>query len=162
MKADENLFLMKTQQKLYRYALSLTKDATVAKDLFQETALKIWEQKDKWSTWDNFEAYSMRMIRNAFINHINKKDRHHVVGLEEYIEHHTRNEIEREHDLYAAKYQFDTLLSGLPEIQKAVLYLREIEEYEYKEIGVVLNLSESQVKVYIHRGRNYIRSKLNR
>jgi len=162
MKADENLFMMKTQQKLYRYALSLTRDSTAAKDIFQETALKIWELKEEWGTWNNFEAYSMRMIRNVFLNHASRKKRYSVVGIEEYVENYSKNEIEVEHDLSSVRYQFKTLLSGLPNIQREVLYLREIEEYEYREIGVLLNLTESQVKVYIHRGRNYIKAKLNR
>ena len=162
MKADENLFMVKTQQKLYRYALSLTRDSTVAKDIFQETALKIWELKEEWGTWNNFEAYSMRMIRNVFLNHASRKKRYSVVGIEEYVENYSKNEIEVEHDLSSVRYQFNTLLSGLPNIQREVLYLREIEEYEYREIGILLNLTESQVKVYIHRGRNYIKAKLNR
>lgn len=162
MEADENIFLTKTQQKLYRYALSLTRDSTLAKDIFQDTALKIWELKEEWSTWKNFEAYCMRMIRNAFLNQANKEKRYRVVGIEEYVEQYSKNEIEIEHDLSSIKYKFNTLLIGLPELQREVLYLREIEEYEYKEIGEILSLNESQVKVYIHRGRNYIKSKINR
>lgn len=162
MKADENIFFIKTQQKLYRYALSLTRDSTLAKDIFQDTALKIWELKEEWSTWKNFEAYSMRMIRNAFLNQANKEKRYRVVGIEEYVERYRKNEIEIEHDLSSIKHRFNTLLMGLPEVQREVLYLREIEEYEYKEIAEILNLNETQVKVYIHRGRNYIKSKISR
>jgi RNA polymerase sigma-70 factor (ECF subfamily) len=44
-------------------------------------------------------------------------------------------------------------LDKLPEIQKSVIMLRDYEGYDYKEIGEITNLSESQVKVYIYRGR---------
>ena len=44
-------------------------------------------------------------------------------------------------------------MERLPEIQKVVILLRDYEGYSYSEIGEITNLSESQVKVYIYRGR---------
>jgi len=44
-------------------------------------------------------------------------------------------------------------LDKLPSIQKSVILLRDYEGYDYKEIGEITGLSESQVKVYIYRGR---------
>jgi RNA polymerase sigma-70 factor (ECF subfamily) len=47
----------------------------------------------------------------------------------------------------------DEALETLPEIQKAVILLRDYEGYSYKEIGDIVELNESQVKVYIYRAR---------
>ena len=51
----------------------------------------------------------------------------------------------------------DKALEQLPEIQKAVVTLRDYEGYDYNEIGEILNLSESQVKVYIFRARKFLK-----
>ena len=47
----------------------------------------------------------------------------------------------------------DEAIETLPEIQKSVILLRDYEGYSYKEIGDIVELTESQVKVYIFRGR---------
>ena len=53
-------------------------------------------------------------------------------------------------------------LATLPQVQASVILLRDYEGYSYEEIGNILNLNESQVKVYIFRGRtalkNYLKS----
>lgn len=62
------------------------------------------------------------------------------------------------------KYELQDLLevalNTLPTIQKSILLLRDSEGYDYKEIGDVLNLNESQVKVYLFRARKKVKNYL--
>ena len=51
-------------------------------------------------------------------------------------------------------------VSILPPIQKSIIILRDLEGYSYNEIGEILDLSESQVKVYLFRGRRKIKKQL--
>ena len=51
-------------------------------------------------------------------------------------------------------------LSTLPPVQKSIILLRDLEGYNYKEIGEILELSEAQVKVYLFRARNKIKKQL--
>ena len=59
------------------------------------------------------------------------------------------------HDKHYSDLQeiLHSAIEKLPEIQKVVILLRDYEGYSYSEIGKITNLSESQVKVYIYRGR---------
>ena len=58
------------------------------------------------------------------------------------------------HDSYTdLKEHLDAALDKLPEIQRAVVLLRDYEGYSYLEIGEIMDLNESQVKVYIYRAR---------
>lgn len=50
------------------------------------------------------------------------------------------------------------LMEKLPEIQRSILQLRDVEGYSYQEIAQVLQISDTQVKVYLHRARNFIRT----
>lgn len=68
MEFNFNNQLLKNQDKLFRFSLSLTRNQSDVEDISEETLIKIWEFKDKWETWQNFEAYTMRMIRNTFLN----------------------------------------------------------------------------------------------
>jgi RNA polymerase sigma-70 factor (ECF subfamily) len=58
------------------------------------------------------------------------------------------------------KEAIHTALAKLPEVQKNCILLRDYEGYDYKEIGEILKLSESQVKVYIYRGRQTLKNYL--
>ena len=51
-------------------------------------------------------------------------------------------------------------LQALPEVQRAILQLRDVEGYSYAEIGETLGLSDSQVQVYLFRARVTMRKQL--
>lgn len=153
--------LLKNQDKLFRFSLSLTRNQSDAEDVYQETLIKIWELKDEWDTWQNFEAYTMRMVRNTFLNFKKKNNNRAFVDIDDIVEIPQQNDIDQKNTLIDLRMKFDTLVRRLPEIQRNILHLREIEELEYKEIGEILDISESQVKVYLFRGRQYIKNKLN-
>lgn len=67
----------------------------------------------------------------------------------------------------AANTQFENqqliqlLISDLPELQKSILLLRDLEGYTYQEIGELLSLSEAQVKVYLFRARLKVKKRSN-
>lgn len=54
----------------------------------------------------------------------------------------------------------DLAMEKLTETQKSILLLRDLEGYNYKEIGDMLELNESQVKVYLFRARKKIKDQL--
>jgi RNA polymerase sigma-70 factor (ECF subfamily) len=55
------------------------------------------------------------------------------------------------------KRVLNNAINQLPDIQKAVITLRDFEGYSYEEIGKITELSESQVKVYIYRARVFLK-----
>ena len=56
----------------------------------------------------------------------------------------------------------DRELQNLPEMQRIVILLRDYESFSYAEIGVITDLSEAQVKVYIYRGRKALKKRLEK
>lgn len=67
-----NTRLLKLQDKLMYFALSLTSDAEEAKDLLQETSLKALTYKDKFVENTNFKAWLFTIMKNTFINNYRK------------------------------------------------------------------------------------------
>ncbi|MDN5285998.1 MAG: polymerase, sigma-24 subunit, subfamily [Mucilaginibacter sp.] len=159
MDAELYKIFLSSQAKLYRFAFSLVKNVNDAEDIHQETLMKIWQLREEWIKWINFEAYAMRIVRNACLNFNKKKRNHLYLVLDEVIEKPSQNDTETNIVLDDLKYRFNVLIGKLPEIQQNILYLREIEELEYKEIAEILDISESQVKVYLFRGRQFLKSK---
>lgn len=161
MDSEQYNQFLSSQRKLYRFALSLTKDVNDADDIYQESLMKLWQLKEEWANWQNFEAYAMRMVRNTFLNYYRKNNNRVYVALEQITEQPEPNDTDKEMVLTDLRMRFNALISKLPEVQRNILYLREIEEMEYKEIGEVLDITEAQVKVYLFRGRQYLKSKVH-
>jgi RNA polymerase sigma-70 factor (ECF subfamily) len=59
---------------------------------------------------------------------------------------------------FDVKKNINNVINTLPEIQQKIIMMRDEQGYSYKEIADQLNISETQVKVYLHRGRQQVKS----
>jgi RNA polymerase sigma factor (sigma-70 family) len=131
-----------------RFVDKLVCDSTIAKDITQEAYLKLWENKnnidfDKVRSWLFTTAYRLSM------DHLNKQKKiSKDVAFPEHWEEQTN------HDL---KQIVDYSLNLLSDIQRSILLLKDYEGYSYEEIGQILSLTDSQVKVYLFRARKKIK-----
>lgn len=133
---------------LYRFALKNVKDEDWAKDIVQECFAKTWEHVDSIS-FEKAKTYLFTAVYHISLDWI-KKEKKKVL----YEDHHP----EPSHTNQYSDVQ-EVLQKGLdqlPEIQKNVLLLRDYEGYDYQEIGKIMQLNESQVKVYIYRARKFL------
>ena len=129
---------------LYRFALKLSKDESSAQDLVQDAYEKIWIKKETIQA-EKVKSYLFRTVYNKFLD---GKKKNRVIHLDEYV---TDPAIHQEtSDL---KEILNQALAQLPEQQKSAILLRDYEGYSYEEIGEILELNASQVKVYIYRAR---------
>ena len=98
--------------------------------------------------------YVFTTARNTMLNQIKKDKRTESMNSDNFNEPYANN------DRFELKELIDKSLDQLPEIQKSIILLRDLEGYDYKEIGEILGLNESQVKVYLFRGRQKIKETL--
>jgi len=132
----------------------------LAQDLAQESFLQL--HRTAWETVPHGEArfWLYRVARNFAINEFRKSHtRYRLLDrVVEVMTPRTRNP-EQEYETQERKELVLTILSTLPEDQRVALLLREHEQLSYKEIGQVLNVSESKVKVDIFRARAALRER---
>ena len=132
---------------LYRFGIKLCKDESTAQDLVQDAYEKVWIKKDTIEA-DKVKSYLFRTLYNKFLD---GKKRNKVISINEY---HTEPEFHQESsDL---KEVLNKALATLPPVQKSAIVLRDYEGYSYDEIGEILELNASQVKVYIYRARKQL------
>ena len=148
------------QNKLYRYALSIVFDETLAQDIVQEVLLKLWDQRVKLLTIKNIEAWSIRMTRNLAYDKLKASSR----KMEEidavpmsFVANSFPAEATENADLVDA---IKEIMRDLPEKQKEIFRLRELMGYSNTEIEELLSLDHNQVKVNLFRARQKIKSKL--
>lgn len=134
--------------------------APLAQDLAQESFLQL--HRTAWGTLPVGEArfWLYRVARNLAINEFRKSHTRYRLfdRVVEAMRPATRNP-EQEYETRERKELVLEMLQTLPEDQRAALLLREQEQLSYREIGEVLNISESKVKVDIFRARAALRER---
>jgi RNA polymerase sigma-70 factor (ECF subfamily) len=152
------------KNRLYRLALRITLNPGEAEDAVQDTLIKVWEHREEWEFIESIEAYALAICRNISLDMAGRAG-HGNVQLSA-INLRTGSQLsnlssqllpdesqERQERLSLIR----KLMDALPEVQRSIMELRDIEGKTYQEIGNILQLSESQVKVYLHRARTSIR-----
>lgn len=151
------------KNQLYRLALRITLNNQDAEDIVQETLIKIWNCRENWSKIESLEAYSLKICRNFALDLLRKK-KPDTLAIEAVENNGTAENIgtsvTSDQILHRDKVNMvRNLINSLPEKQKTVLQLRDFEGKTYKEIALILGISEEQVKVNIFRARQTIKSK---
>ncbi len=136
---------------LYRFVLKNLHDSEKARDIVQETFTKVW-QKVNDINFAKSKSYLFTTAYHTMIDFIRREER--LTPLENHHQN-QRTDYNRFSDL---REVLDEALKTLPEIQKAVVLLRDYEGYAYHEIGEITGLSEAQVKVYIFRARTSLKN----
>jgi len=160
LEAFENQ-IIPVKNKLFRFALRMLNDLEEAEDVVQEVMIKVWNGREKMHQIDNWEAWCMRLTKNLALDRLRVKQRKATDPIVEGFEvkqdgltpHENAEQIE-------SMVQVNKLIASLPEKQRQVIHLRDVEGYSYKEICEILELDMSQVKISLFRARNVVREKL--
>ena len=131
---------------VFRFVLKNIRDEETAKDVVQDAFTKMWV-KHKDVDAKKSKSYLFTAAYHTMIDYI-RKDRKQEVD-DGFLER-NRTDTNSYSDLSEV---LNDALETLPSIQKSVILLRDYEGYSYKEIGDIVELNESQVKVYIYRAR---------
>jgi RNA polymerase sigma factor (sigma-70 family) len=149
---DYNKVVKKISHRLFGYVFKLTKDEEDANDLVQDAFMKLWINREKVE-FKKAKSWLFTTAHNAFINFIKKSNRQERIGEGVDIPVESKNRFELQEII-------DLAMKSLPELQKSIILLRDLEGYNYKEIGDMLKLNESQVKVYLFRARKKIKDQI--
>lgn len=143
---DYNQLITNYADNVYRFILKNLRHEADAQDIVQSAFEKVWINKDNVEA-STSKSYLFTVAYNLMIDHIRKAKR--TVLQEEFPE-----ELRRTHSSVGqVKEVLQQALQRLSETQRSLVMLKDYEGYSYEEIGKITNLSESQVKVYLHRAR---------
>ena len=148
------------KDKLFRFALRMVGNSPEAEDIVQEVFIKLWSSREALAEVQNMEAWGIRITKNLAIDKLREKFRH-TAEISDALPL-----ADTEAGPYERTEQNDTLaqiqqfIDQLPEKQRLVMQLRDIEGMSYQEIAEALELPMPQVKAYLHRARQAVRSGL--
>ena len=149
------------KNKLYRFALGIVKDEELAQDVVQECLIKVWEKRSEVKLVKNLEAWCMQITRNKALDklrskHLKKTDLFEV-ELDTRKERDTPYVVAERGDLMK---RITVLIAELPNRQREVMQLRDIEGYSYKEIADMLEIDINLVKTNLFRARRKLKESL--
>jgi RNA polymerase sigma factor (sigma-70 family) len=128
------------------------RDEEKSRDIVQDSFMKMWEKVGEIN-YSKGKSYLFTTAYHTMIDFI-RKDKKQTT-----YDDITPYDTEGVNDNYSdVKEILDEAVKKLPETQRSVLLLRDYEGYSYKEIGDMVGLNESQVKVYIYRARVFLKN----
>ncbi len=149
------------RDKMFRLALRLMGNPEDARDMVQDAFLKIWNQQKQPHEVENMEAWCMRIVKNLCLDSLKagKVRKEAIKNIQ--ISHGSDSvtpyqQAEKEDNMNRIR----KLIDGLPEKYRMIIHLRDIEEFSYKEIMEILELSMDEVKINLFRARKMLKDKL--
>ncbi len=150
------------KDKIFRLAKRLLVSKEEAEDATQEVLLKLWSKKEQMEDYRNVEAFSMMtMTKNFCLDKLKSK---HAQNLKlvhsNYKDENTS--LQKQIELNDSIDWVAKIIEDLPEQQKLVIQLRDIEQYDFDEIAKMLEMNNTAVRVALSRARKTIREKLTK
>lgn len=138
---------------VYRVAFTITANEEDAKDVFQETFLRLVRNRDKIESEEHLKAWLIRVAGNCAKTTVTSLWNKNTQGLDEEVENRAAPDTGGESELLCE-------LKQLPQKYSLALYLFYYEEYSIKEIAEIMEKNENSIKTLLSRGRALLKERL--
>lgn len=151
--------ILPLKDKLYRVALRITLDSAEAEDVVQDTMIRVWNRQEEWKEIDSIEAYCLTITRNLALDRSQKLVNKSIELTQEVSDISDSDNPSERMEKKERTDLINRLINELPEKQRTIIQLRDIEGKQYKEIAEILSITEEQVKITLFRGRQKLKQK---
>lgn len=147
--------------KLYQVAFLLMGNVPDAEDMVQEAYLKLWKKRDELPDILNAEAYCVTLVKNLCYDSLRQtrldadSDRPEVMNVRADCD------MAREMEQKDVASRVRQLINRLPELQRRVMMMRDVNECSFEEIGQATGLTNVNIRVLLSRARKKIREQFN-
>ncbi|TVZ54931.1 RNA polymerase sigma-70 factor (ECF subfamily) [Lutibacter sp. Hel_I_33_5] len=147
------------KDKVFRLAKRLLVSTEEAEDATQELFFKLWNKKEKIGDYKNVEAFAMTMTKNYCFDRLKSKQASNLTLVHSnYKEKETS--LDKKLEYQDSVNQVHRLIENLPEQQKIIIQLRDVEEYDFDEIAKMVDMKPTAIRVALSRARKTIREEL--
>ena len=149
------------KDKVFRLSKRLLTSTEEAEDATQELLFKLWKNRDKIASYRNTEAFAMTMTKNYCYDRLKSKQASNLTLIHSnYKEKETS--LENKLEYIDSVDRVHLLIDDLPDQQKMIIQLRDIEQYDFEEICEMVNMKPTAVRVSLSRARKKIREQLTK
>jgi len=147
------------KDKVFRFAKRLLVSTEEAEDATKEVMVRLWHKKETLVNYNSVEALAMTMTKNFCLDQLKSK---RASNLQLVHSNYRDNQVGVDQQLEAKDSWnwVEKMINELPEQQRLIIQMRDIEEFEFTEIAAVLEMNETAVRVALSRARKTIREQL--
>lgn len=145
------------RNKVYNYSLRLLNNLTEAEDTVQEVFLKLWQMRERLGEYRNIEALSIQIAKNICLNKLDYQKRHQTDQIEELRLISVSENMEKQVEVADAVSLVKKIISSLPELQKLIIQMRDLEGYELEEIAEITGCRIEAVRMNLSRARKKVK-----
>ncbi|MFD2570799.1 RNA polymerase sigma factor [Spirosoma soli] len=150
--------ILPVQGRLFRLAQLFLRNREEAEDALQDVLLRLWTNRQQLETYHSVEALAVQMTKNLCLDRLKAHNKQKMAkdadlsGVQtEAVSPYLHTELADSAGLMRR------LIDELPDQQKLVLHLRDVEEYSFDEIEAVTGLSVNNIRVILSRARQRLR-----
>ena len=162
------VIMRRYNQRLFRVQRSYISDEEAIKDTLQLAYIRAYENLGSFRGESQFSTWIIRIAINEALKYLNSRKRYsnlHLVDGNKPMNEHTINNSNTPED-HAIQNDFKLLLEKvidkLPPKYRAVYLMREVEQMDTKETAECLDLTQSNVKVRLHRAKQMLQEEIER
>jgi RNA polymerase sigma-70 factor (ECF subfamily) len=149
--------LIPISPKLLRFASRMLMNQEDARDMVQDVFLKLWVMRDKLETYRSLEALAMTMTKNACVDQLRKRKTFFQHSDSIADRNDGSDDVEQ---ILTSKEVYNSILdmlNNLPEQQKAIIHLKDVEGYTTEEVMEILGINANTMRVNLSRARSKLR-----
>lgn len=150
---EATVFTLKDE--MYRFAKKFVRSSDEAQDIVQDLMIKFWQKRETLHEYQNLKSFALRCVKNECLNRLKHEDV--KLGFASFTLHRSEPSKAEPNNLKEHILKF---IDQLPEKQKLVVHLKDVEEYEVSEICEVLQMEANAVRVNLNRAREKLRFKI--
>lgn len=140
--------------KLYRMARSILKDENRSQDAYQDLMMRLWEKRKQLATIENPQAFLLTSMRNLCVDLLRKQQINGEFPANAEYNAPNPHQLAEQNDTVNA---ISRMIDLLPETQRTIIRMKDVEEMEITEIAQVMSISENAVTVNLSRARKKLR-----
>ncbi|MBC7642761.1 MAG: sigma-70 family RNA polymerase sigma factor, partial [Flavobacterium sp.] len=125
----------------------------------QEILVKLWSKNENFEKYNSIEAFAMTMTKNYCLDQLKSKRSNNLRLVNDNFDNNQANLQKKLEDEDSLKW-VEKIMEHLPDQQKLILQMREIEQYEFDEIATILDMNPTAVRVALSRARKTVREKM--
>lgn len=147
------------KDKVFRIAKRLLVSSEEAEDATQEVLIRLWNKKDGLNKYNSIEALAVTMTKNYCLDQLKSK---RAGNLKLVHSNYSDREagIDKQVEDKDSWNWVEKIMNDLPDQQRLIVQMRDVEEYEFSEIAQALEMNETAVRVALSRARKMIKEKL--
>lgn len=144
------------KDKVFRLAKRLLVSTEEAEDATQEVIVKLWHKNENLNTYNSVEALAMTMTKNYCLDQLKSKRAGNLKIVHNNFTDRTPSLQQMVEDDDSLNW-VEKIINKLPEQQRLIVQMRDIEQYEFAEIAQILDMNETAIRVALSRARKTIR-----